>query len=242
MARQNNTNTFVRVHMRERDKQKLLPDNDRVLDRQQALVDADLAKRRAAIAPILRENDSSLAYVEANAPAPAETAKRKPRAKPAAAKKRTPKKTAAKKAIAKKPAAPKTATAKPRVRKAAVKKSVPPIGSQSGDTASILSAPRTSFIDNDSGPPWMAEVNGGILAPLPRYASLQIYQPPGFMRAIGNWLRRFGAGKNGRRRSNAASSEPVKIKLKPRQMVSELNRLSAENRILRARLNEFTKK
>jgi hypothetical protein len=241
MARQNNTNTFVRVHMRERDKTNLLPDNDRVLDKNQPLGDTSFRKHSPAIAPIPRENDSSLLYVEASAPAPKGTAKRKPRAKTAAKKADVKHKTQQKPA-AKKAAVKKASAAKPRVRKTAVKKSAPISASAIQVTSSSTSTPRTSFIDNDSSPPWIAEVNGSILAPLPRYASLQVYQPPGFMRAIGNWLRKLNFHKNGARRSNAASNEPVKIKLKPSQMVSELNRLAAENRILRARLNEFTKK
>lgn len=92
--------------------------------------------------------------------------------------------------------------------------------------------------NSQSSPPWSVEGQNEDteLLPLPRSAALQIYEKTHWLSSIGFWVRSNVRPLFGRRQKVISVTRPASQKLRPRDMVAELNRLAEENRVLRRKL------
>jgi hypothetical protein len=98
-----------------------------------------------------------------------------------------------------------------------------------------------AFTATDSSPPWVIEpeINlGDEIKPLPRSASLQLYGSSNWFGVMGHWLRRnwISAFTRKQKQPKLTVNRPAAKKLRPKEMVIELNRLAEENRALRRQL------
>ncbi|NJM50673.1 MAG: hypothetical protein HC843_07195 [Sphingomonadales bacterium] len=187
---------------------------------------------------------------------------KKPAARKSAIQKPADKKTSAKK-TARKPAPRKAVSAKaaqcPAKSKAAVKKlcaapliiTLASVQEERVHTGTATPSHNNLGISaikshgHDDSPPWMVDKeeqpgqdNLDISAPLPRRASLQVYNGNSWFASLGYWLRQNVAQLF----QAKAKKQPNPKRLKPKQMVAELNRLAAENHRLRQKLAELNKR
>jgi hypothetical protein len=90
--------------------------------------------------------------------------------------------------------------------------------------------------------PWKDDIitaSVGKLRPLERNASLQIYGRSNWFGNARDWIRLNVSNLFKHRQKTVPVMRPSPKKLGPREMIKELNRLSEENRQLRAKLDEL---
>lgn len=106
------------------------------------------------------------------------------------------------------------------------------------DTPHIVNFGNEQNESNLSSPPWSVtkQSNDTELLPLPRSAALQIYEKTHWLSGIGFWMRSKLRPLYARQQKVVNVTRPVPQKLRPRDMVAELNRLAEENRALRRKL------
>lgn len=106
------------------------------------------------------------------------------------------------------------------------------------DTPHLVRFENAQNVNSQSSPPWSVEGQNEDteLLSLPRSAALQIYEKTHWLSSIGFWVRSNLRPLFGRRQKVVSVTRPASQKLRPRDMVAELNRLAEENRALRRKL------